>query len=293
MTKPIKKEDAKRMAASTFAAVTVASLDALSKRRENWEATEFKKANDVLYTLLADCYALYEQRVVAAENADKKAVRADLAKHLKEMKVRVQFNTTTLMMMVRFVFGSDRKRAHGYAYVIKAALSHGIGSKQMPDWIKAQGGIEEIKRNAVESDDALLRREQREQALDRVREGAELAAISPVGTVQFDKDVVLGEHAVLVVRPAGDGTATVLAVLKTAEDAVVEVIYKRIAKADLIEEKEKETLAMEAAVSKPSKVVASKAQPAKKVTAKAGVINVSSKPMAKKKTLSKQELLAA
>ena len=267
------KTSAAQSAALTFAAVTVQNLDALAQRRVAWEGNEFKKANEMLYALLADCYAQYEQRVSIASDTDKKAVRAELKARLVAMGVRVQINTTTLAMMVRFVFGSDRKRAHGYAYVIKAAITHKVAAADMAAWIVAQGGIEEIKRDNVISENALAAREQREAALDEVREGVELALINPVGLVEFAQPTELGEHAVLVVRAGSAGQAEVLAVLKCADTAVVEALYKRIAKECLVEKAEEQVRQAEAATTaavtaKPA-VSAEAAEAVKPVEAKA------------------------
>ena len=111
-------------AAIAFAAATVQKLDALAQRRQQWEATAFAKANEGLYAILADCQEIYEQQFLNAGESDQRALRSDLKSRLEAAGVKVQRNTTTLTMVVRFVFGSDRKRAHGYNYVLKAAISH-------------------------------------------------------------------------------------------------------------------------------------------------------------------------
>ena len=287
------KTTAVQSAALTFAAVTVQNLDALAQRRVAWEGNEFKKANEMLYALLADCYVQYEQRVSIASDTDKKAVRAELKARLVSMGVRVQVNSTTLAMMVRFVFGSDRKRAHGYAYVIKAAITHEVAAADMAAWIVAQGGIEEIKRKNVISDNALAAREQREAALGQVREGVELALINPVGLVEFGQPMELGEHAVLVVRAGSAGQAEVLAVLKRADTAVVEALYKRIAKECLVEKAEEQTMQAEAgttaAVKAKPTVAAEAAEAVKPLVAKAP--RVAGARMAKR--VAHKELLAA
>jgi nuclear transport factor 2 (NTF2) superfamily protein len=75
----------------------------------------------------------------------------------------VQKNSTTLTMFIRYVFGSDRKRAHGYAYVLKAAISHGIRADGLEKFIFDEGGIEEIKRKMVASEKAIANKEKREK----------------------------------------------------------------------------------------------------------------------------------
>ena len=201
---------------------------------------------------MAECQEIYEERFLNAGEMDQKALRADLKARLEAAGVKVQRNTTTLTMVVRFVFGSDRKRAHGYNYVIKAAVSHGVTAQQLPAWIKANGGIEEIKRRNVMSDEALANRDKREAALDEVKSSAETAAINPLGLVEFSESITLGQHAVLVVQTNADGTASVLAVLPEAEDAVIQALYKKIARVNLKTQEEEAQRKLEAAVNKPS-----------------------------------------
>jgi len=244
------KSSAVQAAALAFANATVQSLDALAQRREHWEATDFKKANDGLYAILADCQEVYEQKFLNAGDSDQKALRADLKARLQAAGVKVQVNTTTLTMMVRFVFGSDRKRAHGYTYVIKAAISHQVSAQELASWIKDNGGIEEIKRKSVISDEALANREKRQAALDEVKATAETATINPLGYVEFSEALSLGEHAVLVVQPNSDGTANVVAVLPEANDPVIEALFKCIAREALKAKALEETRAKEAAVNK-------------------------------------------
>jgi len=238
-------------AALAIATSTVQKLDALAKRREEWEATAFTKANEGLYELLADCYAVYVNKFVNAGDADQKALRVYLKARLEAAGVKVQTNTTTLTMVVRFVFGSDRKRAHGYAYVIKAAVSHSVTPSDLPTWIKTNGGIEEIKRRTVPSKTALANRQIREAAIDEVKAAAETAAINPLGRVLFSEPISLGQHAVLVVQPNKDGTGNVVAILSEADQPVVEALYKRIAREAVEIKRVDQTRAKEKAINTP------------------------------------------
>ena len=42
----------------------VQQLDVLAERRKVWEATDYKKANERLYSLLADCLEIFTDRFV-------------------------------------------------------------------------------------------------------------------------------------------------------------------------------------------------------------------------------------
>ena len=142
----------------------VQSLDGLSMARENWEQTTFKKANDGLYDLLSQCLDVFETKFIKGSKDGQKTLRSELISRLNEMKVKTQKNSPTLSLFVRYVFCSDRKRAHGYSYVLNAAISHGINASQLPQWIVDQGGIEEIKRKMIQSTEAKERQEKRKKA---------------------------------------------------------------------------------------------------------------------------------
>ena len=86
----------------------VQSLDGLSLARENWEQTAFKKSNEGLYDLLAQCLDVFETKFVKGTKDDQKTLRQELISRLTEMKVKTQKNSPTLNLFVRFVFCSDR-----------------------------------------------------------------------------------------------------------------------------------------------------------------------------------------
>lgn len=212
-----------------FVANTVGALNGLRNRRVAWEKTDYKKANEGLYALLADCLAVFEDKFVNAAEADKKGLRNELAAKLKADGVKVQNNTTTLTMFVRFVFGSDRKRAHGYAYVLKAAISQSVAANELPDYINKQGGIEEIKRKMVVSEKTLQKREQIAVAKTEVQQAIEQAAIKPLAKIKLAN--ITGDFAVLLAKPGADGEVAVVGALSDINEALVNALMLRMAKA--------------------------------------------------------------
>jgi len=149
-----------------FAATVVRHLSKLKEKRLTWETTVYAKSNDGLYDLLAKCLELFNDKYLTASNEDRKTLRTEVATLLKTDGVKVQRNTTTLTMFVRFVFGSDRKRAHGYAYVLKAAITFDISAPKLKDFILNNGGIEEIKRKMVVSEAAKSNKQKREDLVN-------------------------------------------------------------------------------------------------------------------------------
>ena len=72
-----------------FANTIVQQLDVLSVRRKEWEATDYKKANDGLYALLGECLGVFNERFVSGSEDDKKALRVSLIERLKADGIRV------------------------------------------------------------------------------------------------------------------------------------------------------------------------------------------------------------
>ncbi len=213
---------------TAFANSSVQTLDGLLARRKKWEATDYKKANEGLYALLADCLALFKDKFVDAGEDSKKALRSELTHKLKADGVKVQTTTPTLTMFVRYVFGSDRKRAHGYAYVLKAAYKEGVTAKGLSDYIVSAGGIEEVKRKMVLSEEALAKRAVLESAKVAVKSNMEVASTTPLAQVALAG--VTGDYAVLLARPTPDGMVNIVGVLSEAKDTLVEALIAQMAK---------------------------------------------------------------
>lgn len=218
-----------------FSDATVQKLDALSDKRDAWEQGAFKKANDELYGLLADTLELFQASEDTADNTEVKAhgkeymskLRAELTTRLGTLGVKVQKNSSTLTMLVRYVFKSDRKRAHGYSQVLGAAIQDGIKPSDLANYIANAGGVEEIKRRMVLSADALAKREQVANATNSVKAEVELAALNPIASVQLATE---GEYAVLLAKPSADGFVNIIGVLPEVNEALFNALLLRMAK---------------------------------------------------------------
>ena len=240
----------------TFARVIVKSLDELSKERKAWEATAYKKSTDGLYSLLGKGLDLFNARFMQGTNDDRKTLRLELIARLTADNIRVQRNSTTLTLFIRFVFGSDRKRAHGYQYVLKAAISHGIGASGLADWLSQQGGIEEVRRKTIVSEEALKNIADREVSLNKVKASAERAVHNPLATVKLAPHGKLGEFSVMVGMPDDQGVVSIIAVLHNANAKVIGSLMNHISKERLADENENAAIAAEMKGLKPSKTVA-------------------------------------
>lgn len=237
-TAGLNREEIKKAVAAAslkFSDATVQKLDALSDKRDAWEQGAFKKANDELYGLLADTLELFQASEDTAENTKVKAhgkeymskLRVELTTRLGTLGVKVQKNSSTLTMLVRYVFKSDRKRAHGYSQVLGAAIQDGIKPADLANYIANAGGVEEIKRRMVLSADAIAKREQIANATNSVKADVELAALNPIASVQLATE---GEYAVLLAKPSADGFVNIIGVLPEVNEALFNALLLRMAK---------------------------------------------------------------
>ena len=211
-----------------FAGGLVTQLDGLVVKRKQWEATDYKKANEGLYSLLASCLDVFNSKFVNAGDDDKKTLRGELKNRLTSDGVRVQRNTTTLTMFVRFVFGSDRKRAHAYSYVLKAAISHNVTAADLPSWIVEQGGIEEVKRQMIVSEEAKQRQVDLAVAKAQVVANVEQATVTPLA--QLPMSGVSGQYALLLAKPAPNGMVSIVGVISDVNEAFYNACLLKMAR---------------------------------------------------------------
>lgn len=202
-----------------FAKSIVQQLDVLSDRRDAWEKTDYKKANDGLYALLAECLDVFNDRFVKGRPDDQVALRRSLMQRLQADGIRVVKTSTTLTMLARFVFNSDRKRAQGYGYVLAAAVSHKVQAADFPAWVVKQGGLEEIKRLMVKKPATIAKQAAIKAASKSVKGELEDNSIKPLARVRLDG--LTGKYAVLLVKPNVNGGADVVGTLSEANEALV------------------------------------------------------------------------
>lgn len=215
-------------AKQSFTGVIFTQLDGLIAQRKQWESTDYKKANDGLYSLLASCLDVFNSKFINADDNDKKALRADLSARLTADGVRVQRNTTTLTMFVRFVFGSDRKRAHSYTYVLKAAISYDISAANLPSWIVEQGGIEEVRKRMIVSEEAQQRKADLALAQAQVKANIEQAAVTPLA--KFPMSGVSGQYALLIAKPEPDGMLSIVGAISDINEAFYNACLLKMAR---------------------------------------------------------------
>jgi len=212
-----------------FAATMTMNLDSLSQARDSWEKNEYKSATDSLYALLSQTYSVYEELFVnAVSDEDRKTLRNSLATKLKADAVKVQLNTTTLSLLIRYVFKSDRKRVMRYRYAIEAAKSHGVASQGLTSWLHAKGGIDAVAKLIAVSDETAAKRQKIANATLNVSSLIETRKTSPLANVTIT-GLTAKTRTVFIAEPSLNGTFNIVCVVEDIADGLYSGLVKTAA----------------------------------------------------------------
>jgi hypothetical protein len=207
-----------------------ATLTKLSSEREVWEAGDYARANETLYRLLANCLGLYVNTFKNCTETVQKEIRANIEAHLKKHHIKVQKNSQTLNLFVKFVFGSDRKRADKYASVLRVSITEKQTEATFAEWIKAQGGVEEVKRRSVKSAEAQAKQDAIDAAIESEKQKIDAAQNEALGTVSFNKEVDLGDRNLLIADLDASGKLQVVGVLTKVSDGLLKHMHREMGK---------------------------------------------------------------
>lgn len=114
-------------------------VDDLVKDREHWEQNEFLASNKVLYGLLAKCMGL------AAKITESRKLQIQLDEVLAAYQVRLTSGTPLITKVIKVVFGAERRRASAYSLAVREAKKADVKPEELPEWLTAKGGIEEVR----------------------------------------------------------------------------------------------------------------------------------------------------
>lgn len=220
-------------------------MDRLVAERETWEAAEFATSNERLYGLLATCYTL--NNTMVGSDATAKGLRKGLAAYIEQKGYSFKDSTALLTKIVRCIFGVDRRRVNVYAASLRIAKEQKIGVMELPRWLKAQGGVEEIKRapNTAKKAKSLQ---------ERVKEGSFILSEPSLGKVHTDalnaqfSTENLGDGVVLLATRDDDGGFSIRRLIQT--ESVVKAAIAACAQLNASDKKRKEVEAEAAALLK-------------------------------------------
>ena len=122
---------------------TYGAIEQLATERKAWQEGAFRTSNDQLYGILKNCLKLYND--MCGDKDAAKLLRETLAKYISENKIAVKDSAHTMTKIVRCVFGNDRRRVSAYSIVLRAALVADISVDDLPEYIRSNGGVEEVR----------------------------------------------------------------------------------------------------------------------------------------------------
>lgn len=129
---------------ASFSAHNVDPIDKLKElhtRQAEWDAKLYRNTTEKLHGILADCLDVY----VNLRGRDMTKKRALLQQELISLGLASRPDLDLAVKIVRYVFRLAGGRTATYGRVIRLAVADDQTSKTFPDWIKAHGGIEEVR----------------------------------------------------------------------------------------------------------------------------------------------------
>ena len=189
-------------------------IENLVNERQQWQEAVYKTSNDMLYGLLQRCYGLYWTMCdnTADGKADGKAAREGFALYLERNKLAFKKGTHTLTMIVRCVFGTDRRRVSAYSIVLRRALADGTLPLDLPAFIRNAGGVEEVR--LAKSPTVLTPKQRSHIAATHVDKGV-LATVKAEALSKCLDLASTGERLVLIATQQADGEVIINAVIKS------------------------------------------------------------------------------
>lgn len=197
-------------------------IEQLIIEQEVWAEGAFKTSNEMLYTLLAKCYAKYEE--MCADNTVAKNLRDELNNYINLHNISVNKKSHTLIKIVKCVFGADRRRVSAYSIVLRTALFNKIASADIADFIRNNGGVEEIR---LAKNGTVLTVKQKAEVAGVAVKSAALAEFESEAISQQLDAANIGQQIVFVATQLANGKFIVNAVSNstTAVNATLAAYY--------------------------------------------------------------------
>lgn len=136
-------------------------VNTICTQRSKWQKTQFKSANDALYAMLGELYALTQQ-FTNSTSADK--IKYDwLFNACTKKGVKLSKKPSFVQLLVKYVFtdnDTDSRRISSYVRVLNAALqsSEVMSAADVSVFIRKYGGVEEIRASLAKGTKTPLQR---------------------------------------------------------------------------------------------------------------------------------------
>ena len=124
-------------------------IEVLANERAAWQENAYKASNLQLYAVLQKCYDLYVRTERKTEDATN--LRKAIDAYAESKKYRFIGKGNAITRIVKCVFGADRRRVSAYSIVLRAVFKKHNGAADVAQFIKDNGGVEEIRLGAAKN----------------------------------------------------------------------------------------------------------------------------------------------
>lgn len=166
---------------------TVKHCDLLAEKHRKYNDDYIVRGNKALYDLLAD---LHKTALTLDKSDYKHEIHAKMRSILKDRDIKVQTNTPDLTLLVKYVVGSDRKRATNYSRILKIALTEGLKPEELADYISRRGGIGQIHDTEANSVAKEMGTKMTKERLDLMKEYLLLSQWENPVEFKYDKPIL-------------------------------------------------------------------------------------------------------
>jgi len=180
-------------------------VDDLKTRREAWEGSIYKQSTDILYEqLLTPAYSKYVEMTKNDTNA--LIVRKELEDFININNLSFKASTHTLVKLVRCIFGDvDRRRVSTYGVTLRAAFAAKKDPKDLADFIRKNGGVQEIKL----SNKKAMSAKDKAEVLGKILDQEVLAEVHSEAIFKEVDAAAAGQRVVFVATQKANGNFTI------------------------------------------------------------------------------------
>jgi hypothetical protein len=222
---------------NTKSAITtsfIAQLDALAARHGVFKM-DYDAVNKTLFELLGDCLSLY-RNYQAATDAQESIVKAIKDILIDRKLYEETKHSTTLSLIVRYVFNINNRRANRYVRALSVAINAKIAATDFAGWVEQEGGLDEVISQKSFTQQTLKNRAVIACKVTQVKQDLNLSLSQPLAVIPESHLIDLADipdYTMLLGKTLTDGTTLVLSVVPNTTKAMWTGALDKIAKAEM------------------------------------------------------------
>ena len=165
----------------------------LAKMNDQYVETYVVRGTKELYALLGAIYSY-------ALQIDESPLREHILQRMRDRleadnEIKTQINTPWLTTVLRFILPTDRQTAYSYSRVLQVAHDENLTAQELPNYIKARGGIAKITATKEEEDSVKSIKEHKEAKSQMLRKILLANAKSSATIVEVKDELILNTVA--------------------------------------------------------------------------------------------------